>query len=110
MKKYDSDAALNLIGMALRGGNAAVGREPVRDALRKGGAARVLLAEDAGGALANEMKRLCERYEVPITVIGRKADLGRVLGRAEVAVIALTERGLAEAVSKRTANAARRQD
>jgi len=90
-------ATINLIGIALKGGNAAVGRDSVRDAVHHGTAACLFLAADAGSAVAEDMRLLSEKHSVPITELSDKEALGRALGRAEVAIVAITDQGLARA-------------
>lgn len=90
-------AAINLIGIALKGGNAAVGRDSVRNAVHHGAAARLFLAADAGSAVAEDMRSLSEKHGVPITELSNKEALGRALGRAVVAIVAITDPGLARA-------------
>ena len=88
----------SLVGIALKGRNAVVGRERVREAVHRRRAVRVIMAQDAGDALAGEISNLCRAEKTPLTRFGGKAEMGRALGRQEVAVVALTDRGLAEAL------------
>ena len=41
------------------------------------------------------MRMLCDEHGVPLSELGDKKALGRALGRSEVAVVAVTDRGLA---------------
>ncbi len=98
------DKTLSLLGLALRGGNLAVGEEPVAEACAAGRAKLVLTASDAAPNSADKAKRLAERSNVPCAVLPRtKAQTGFALGRSSCAVLAVTERGLAAAVEKRLA-------
>ncbi len=90
-------AVLGLMGLARKGGNAAVGRDPVRDAVRRGRARLIVVAADAGDAINREVQRIGEGAQIPILTIGTRDLLGRALGRAEVSVTAFTDAGLAEA-------------
>ena len=100
----DSHNILSLLGLALRGGNLAVGEEPV-DAVARARDARVLLlASDAAAGT----RRRCEHFAaagdclwlpIPFT----KAELGRAVGRTSVAIVAVTDIGLANAVVRRLA-------
>ena len=98
MKNRVKNRFSNLLGMAWRGRNAVVGRDQVREAVHRRRAIHVFLAEDAGDALVDEMEALCRKAEVPLSRSGSRLELGATLGRAEVAVVALTDRGLAEAM------------
>ena len=90
-----TDNALNLLGIALRGGNLAVGEEPVREACKTRRAALVLTAADAAQNSADRCRRWAEEGGVPwIQVPWDKETLGNALGRNLCAVAALTDRGL----------------
>lgn len=95
---------LSLLGLALRGGNLAVGEEPVEAAARARDARVLLLAADA----AENTRRRAEHFALagqclwlrtPFT----KEELGMALGRTSVALTAVTDTGLANAVVRRLA-------
>lgn len=100
----DNKRVLSLLGLALRGGNLAVGEEPVEAAARARDARILLLAADA----AENTRRRAEHFaqaeqclclRVPFT----KEELGMALGRTSVALAAVTDIGLAGAVVRRLA-------
>ena len=86
---------LGLLGLALKGGNAAVGRSAVRDAARRGSVYLIVRAVDAGDVLAREIGRLTSQSRAPLIEIGTRSAIGRALGRKEVSVAAFTDAGLA---------------
>lgn len=91
--------ALNLLGLARRGGNIALGEEPVAEACKLKKAVVVFLASDAGDTTANRGRRMAESAGVPWAVIPcTKAELGFAVGRATCALAAVTDRGLARGV------------
>lgn len=91
--------ALNLLGLARRGGNIALGEDSVAEACKTGKAVVVFLASDAGETTANRGRKMAETAAVPWTVIPfTRAELGFALGRAACALAALTDRGLARSV------------
>lgn len=100
-----SSPVLNLLGIALRGGNLTVGEEPVEAVARARDARLLILASDAAD---NTMRRVrhfadagqCIWVRVPFT----KAELGQTLGRSAVAVCAVTDIGLAAAVAHKLAD------
>ena len=53
-----TDSTLNLLGLALRGGNLAVGEEPVREACKT---RRAWLVMSAGDAADNSVDRAAQR-------------------------------------------------
>jgi ribosomal protein L7Ae-like RNA K-turn-binding protein len=88
----------DLIGMAYRGRNAVIGRDRVRDALHRRQAVHVFVTVDAGGALVDEMEGLCRATGTRLSRWGTREEMGRALGRREVAVVAVTDHGLAGAL------------
>ena len=79
------------LGLARKGGNLVWGRDAVRDAIRSGRAALIVLSADAGTALVRSMTGSGQAAEVPLLVYGTKEEMGRALGRHETAVVAVTD-------------------
>ena len=97
-----ADNALNLLGLALRGGNLAVGEEPVREACRTRRAWLVMSADDAARNSVDRAGRWAEEGGVTwIRVPWDKEALGSALGRKTCAMAALTDRGLAAALAEK---------
>lgn len=101
-----TDNTLSLLGLARRGGNIALGEEPVAEACRLKKAALVLIASDAGETTANRGRRMAEGGNAPWAVLPcTKAELGLAVGRASCALAAVTDRGLARAAAQKLAAA-----
>ena len=97
-----TDNALNLLGLALRGGNLAVGEEPVREACKTRRAWLVLSADDAADNSADRAGRWAEESGVTwVRLPWDKETLGNALGRKLCAVAALTDKGLAAAFAEK---------
>jgi len=95
---------LSLLGLALRGGRLAVGEEPTALAAKTGQARLILLACDAAGSTLRRAEYLAqEGHCLWLTLPFSKAELGGALGRGSAAVAALTDTGLAAAVTERLA-------
>lgn len=84
---------LELLGLARRAGFAVAGHDQVEAALRKGIAAVLLIARDAGSE-AKRLERLAKG--VPVFRLLSREGLGRALGRDELTYVAVTRSGLAE--------------
>jgi len=97
-----------LLGLARRGGLLVAGDHAVRYALQRKKAALVIVARDAGKACRRRFDLWTRRAGVPLYVYGDKAGLGAIAGRAECAVVAVRDRGLAAAVEQRLRGAAAR--
>ena len=101
----DSHNILSLLGLALRGGRLAVGEEPVEAVARAKDARVLLLAGDASDHTRRRVIHFaqagaCLWLPLPFS----KAELGQALGRTAVAVLAVTDVGLAHAVVRRLAD------
>ena len=95
---------LSLLGLCLRGGHLAVGEEPVEAAVRSRDVRVLLTAADA----AESTRRRCQSFAglgecLWLTIPFTKEELGRALGRTCVAMAAVTDVGLAEALLRRLA-------
>ena len=89
----DSNRILSLLGLALRGGNLAVGEEPVEAVARARDARVLLLASDAADNTRRRVEHFAEAGQclwlrIPFT----KAELGRAVGMTQRKVSYL-ERG-----------------
>jgi len=87
-----------LVGLARRGGRLAVGFEACVKALSQKKAALIILADDLSPSTADRLKGKFPDASIPAIVHGLKNEWGRVLGREEVGVMAVLDKGLAEAI------------
>lgn len=95
---------LSLLGLALRGGRLAVGEEPAALAAKAGQARLLLAASDAAGNTLRRMEHLAQEGHCLWLILPfSKAELGGALGRGSAAIAALTDTGLAAAVTERLA-------
>lgn len=89
---------LGLIGLGLRGRLAVVGVQQVRDAAKHGKLKVALVANDASKNSLDKVVGLLKAKEVPVIGVLSAADLGGVAGRESVAVIGVTDAGLARGI------------
>ncbi len=95
---------LNLLGLARRGGNLALGEEPVGEVCKLHKARAVFLANDAGDTISRRAAHMAEAGNAPLVPLPwSKAEIGMALGRSTCALLALTDQGLASAVVSRLA-------
>jgi ribosomal protein L7Ae-like RNA K-turn-binding protein len=90
-----------LLGLARRAGRLSMGSRETRLGLRRGEIRLVLLAEDASPRDRERLIRVAVEEEVPSHVVGSRAALGAAIGREEVAVVGVRDRGMAEALVAR---------
>lgn len=90
--------ALRAVGVARRAGCVAVGTRAVREAARGGRLAAILIARDASENARGRLDGVRRRSGTALTPCADRRALGAAVGRGPVAVLGVTERGLAELV------------
>ena len=85
----------SLLGLAMRGRNLVSGEFQTEDAVKKGSAMLVIVAEDASANTKKLFHDKCSYYEVPVYEYGTKEELG--WARSSVGVC---DAGLADALIK----------
>lgn len=94
----DEGRALNLLGIAQRGGRLEVGTAAVKEGARRGEIAAAVLAGDAGGNARDRVLPLLDAAGVPWAEAADGGALGRALGRERVVIVGVTDEGLAREV------------
>ena len=94
------DKTAGLIGLAMKAGRLVHGETACENAVRKEQACLVILAKDASGNTEKKFRDKCSWYRIPLTVCFDKAGLGRMIGKEQRAVLAVTDPGFAEAIQK----------
>lgn len=91
------DKALNLLAIAQKGGNIAIGEDPVGAAAHGGKARLIILASDAAVHTRRRASDFGALHHTPVvTIDADKSMLGGMFGRSSVAMAALTEIRLAK--------------
>jgi len=86
------DRVLRLIGLALRARRVAIGREACKRAARRGTLFALVIASDAGDSAPRDSGAT----GVPVVPAGvDKTELGRLVGRDALAVLGITDPGIA---------------
>jgi len=99
-----SDPVLSLLGLALRGSHLVVGEEPVEGIVRARDARVLLLARDASDNTFRRCRHFAEVGDcLWLTLPFNKDELGSAVGRSSVAIVAVTDIGLANAIVSRLA-------
>ena len=100
-----SNSVLFLLGLALRGSRLVVGEEPVEGTVRAKDARVLLLAKDASDNTFRRCRHFAEVGQcLWLTLPFTKDELGRAVGRSSVAIVAVTDVGLAHAIVQKLAN------
>lgn len=93
----------SLLGIAMKGRNAASGEYQTLEAIKTGTAELVIVATDASDNTKKLFNDKCSFYEVPVYEYGTKEDLGRAIGKDLRSSVAVLDAGLADAVKKQLA-------
>ena len=91
---------LGLVGLGLRGRLAVVGVQQVRDAAKRGKLKVALVASDASQNSLDKFRGLLAARAVPVIEVFSATELGNVTGREAVAVVGVTDAGLAEGIQE----------
>ena len=89
----------SLLGLAMRGRNLVSGEFQTEDAVKKGSAMLVIVAEDAS-ANTKKLFNECSYYEFPVYEYGTKEELGWGIGRDLRSSVGVCDAGLADALIK----------
>ena len=97
----NDEKVLNLIGLAQKAGRVVSGEFMTEKAVKSGEAALVILAQDASDNTKKKFSNMCEFYEVPLRLYAAKDNLGHAMGKEFRASLAITDKGLAQAIMKK---------
>ena len=91
---------LSLLGIAMRGRNLVSGEFQTLEAIKKGSAMLVVIAEDASDNTKKLFADKCSYYGVRQVCFGTKEGLGRAIGKDFRSSLGVCDAGLAEAIVK----------
>lgn len=97
--------ALEMLGIARRAGHVATGAGSIRSACVRGAVELAVVARDASDNARSRVLPELGRRGVRIVECGTREGLGRAIGRGPTPVVAVTDRGLAEAFLRRLPSA-----
>ncbi len=92
MDSNKQQQVLNLLGLAQRAGRLISGEELVVDAIRKGQAKLVFLAQDAGPNLTKKITDKSKTYQVEVVTAFSTLELSIAVGKSRK-VLAVTDAG-----------------
>ncbi|MBO5302447.1 MAG: ribosomal L7Ae/L30e/S12e/Gadd45 family protein [Lachnospiraceae bacterium] len=97
------DKVLSMLGIAAKANSIASGEFMTEQTVKSGEAFLVIVAEDASDNTKKMFRNMCEFYETKLVFYGTKESLGHSIGKEYRASLAVTNEGLADAVSKKLA-------
>lgn len=95
-----NSSLLGMIGLAMRAGKIRRGAAESIKAVREGAADLVILAGDASDETKKQLTDKCSFRKVGLITLSGKELLGRAVGSAGVAAIAVCDKGFARAMLK----------
>jgi ribosomal protein L7Ae-like RNA K-turn-binding protein len=96
---------LRLVGLGVRSRGAVVGVERVREAVKKGQLALVIVASDASKNSLDKVVPLLEARRVRIVRAPSASDLGQAVGREQTAAVGIVDEELARGIRALTDSA-----
>lgn len=90
----------SLLGIAARGHNLVSGEFQSLEAIKKGSAMLVIIAEDASDNTRKLFSDKSTFYEVPVFSYGTKETLGHAIGKELRSSVCVCDAGLADAIIK----------
>lgn len=95
-----TNKTLQRLGLAMRAGKVVTGDEIVLKAIRSSEAKMVILAGDASDNTKKKFRDKCGTYKIPLVIGFDRESLGTSVGKPERVVLAVTDQGFAELISK----------
>ncbi|MGI6111875.1 MAG: L7Ae/L30e/S12e/Gadd45 family ribosomal protein [Bilifractor sp.] len=92
--------AASMLGIARRAGKVESGEYATEQAIRRGRAKLLILSVDASENTVKKFMNMAEGHHVPAVRFRTKAELGHAIGTGDRSCLAVTDDGLAGAVSK----------
>ena len=89
-----------MIGLAQRAGKISSGATQVKQDIKNGRAALVIIAHDASKNTFKDFCSSCEHYQVPILRWGDKDRLGHIIGKPFRTIIAVRDKGFANRIKQ----------
>lgn len=89
---------LALLGLAMKARSAVSGETAVLDAIKKGQAHLVLIAEDASDNSRKLYSDKSRFYGISYYIWGTREQLGHAIGKSERSAVAVCDAGLAQAI------------
>jgi len=77
-----------------------IGKTAVTILLKRKRACLVIIAADASDKFKRRIGIDCLRQNVPVYIFSTKSDLGKLCGRESVGTIAISDKNLAEGITK----------
>lgn len=91
---------LSMLGLCRKAGRARTGGYQTEEAVKRGHACLVLIAEDASDRTKKSLRDMCTYYEVPFLIAGTKDEISAAVGQSNRSSVCVTDRGFADRISE----------
>lgn len=98
MRSLRQNKIFSLLGIAMRGRNLVSGETQTLEAVKKGSAGLVIIAEDASDNTVKLFTNKCQYYSVPVFRWGTKENLGHAIGKDLRSSVGVCDAGLANSL------------
>lgn len=95
-----TDRVLSLLGLAMKAGGIVSGETATEIAIKDYSAYLVVIATDASDNTRKHFSDMCSYREIDMIEYGTKEQLGHAIGKEYRSNLAVTNKGLAEAILK----------
>ena len=95
------DPVLSLLSLSRKAGKLKSGTFQVEESVKKFKSHLVICATDSSDRRKDDVKNMCEFYEVPYLYYGTKEELGGCIGKTENAVLSVEDEKLALSIVKK---------
>lgn len=100
LRSLRQNKVLSLLGIAMKGRNLVSGEFQTLEAIKKGSAMLVIIAEDASDNTRKLFTDKSTFYGVPVASFGTKESLGHAIGKEQRSAVGVCDAGLADAIIK----------
>ena len=94
-----NNKVLGLLGISAKAGKVMSGTDMVLDGIKRRKVKLVIVAEDAAERTLKNMQFACREY-IEVVQFGKIDEISKSIGKQNRAVIAITDKNLAEAILK----------
>ncbi len=95
------DPVLSMLSLAQKAGAIASGEYAAEQAIKRGKAYLLILAEDASENTRRKFQNSASFYEIPVLMQSTKDVLGHMLGKGERSVAAVLDPGFSDSILKK---------
>jgi len=94
------DKCYGMLGIAAKAGKIMSGYDSVLDGIRRKQIKLVIVAHDASEKTIKEITFVCEKFNIPLLVLGTIEENSHAIGKKNRAIIGIADLGFAKQIQK----------